>query len=62
MDPAGETGGVVELYPGGFTIMMLRVTLTCSSDDSSPKDRVAPVPSDSVNEFTNGTLQSAQRS
>lgn len=46
VDPAGETGGDPFWYPGGFIIMMLRVTLIASSVDSSPNDLIFP-PSDS---------------
>ncbi|KAH1259279.1 hypothetical protein GmHk_03G008790 [Glycine max] len=42
VEPAGETGGDPLWYPGGFTIMILRVTLVASSDDSSPYDLTLP--------------------
>lgn len=56
MDPAGETGGVPDWFPGGFTIVMLRVTLiaAASSDgvaSGSPYAFILPPPSDSLPEF-----------
>ena len=48
VDPAGEIGGDPLLplpYPGGFTIIILRVTLVASSVESSPYDPTFP-PSD----------------
>lgn len=36
VDPAGETGGDPLIYPGGFTIIILLVTLVGSSEESSP--------------------------
>lgn len=42
VEPAGETGGDPLWYPGGFTIMILRVTLIDSSDGSSPYDLTLP--------------------
>ena len=42
VEPAGEARGDPLSYPGGFTIMMLRVTLVVCSDDSSPYDLTLP--------------------
>lgn len=36
VEPAGDTGGEPFWYPGGLTIMILRVTLVTSSGASSP--------------------------
>jgi hypothetical protein len=46
VDPAGETGGDPFWFPGGFIIMMLRVILFASEDESPPYDLAFP-PSDS---------------
>jgi len=52
VDPAGEAGGVVDeplVYPGGLTIMILRVTLFSSTVvASSLCDLVTPPPPDSI--------------
>lgn len=50
VEPAGETGGEsFWLSCGGFTIIMLLVTLTASSAASSPNDlRILLAPSDSA--------------
>nr|ACU14512.1 unknown [Glycine max] len=52
VEPAGEAGADplgLWLPPGGFTIMILRVTLTASSGKSSPYDFTLPL-SDSLPE------------
>ena len=46
VEPAGEAGADplgLWLPPGGFTIMILRVTLTASSGKSSPYDFTLPL-------------------
>lgn len=43
VEPAGETGGEAFWYPGGLTIMILRVTLVvASSGESSQYDLTLP--------------------
>lgn len=55
VDPAGEAGGVVDeplVYPGGLTIMILRVTLFSSTVvASSLCDLITPPPPDSLPGF-----------
>ena len=47
VDPAGDTGGDPFWNPGGFIIIILRVTLIASSDESSLYDLPFP-PSDAA--------------